>query len=116
MKVTWISLNVFFISACVSMLYLAITDLIQCITVAIALGSFVVAFFARIIQPLSKESVLKLCYERLETCHGVENPQKPLLKALIKMRLENPEFDLEQIYNMSPSMFSKEKLLNKLYS
>jgi len=38
-----------------------------------------------------------------------------LLKALIKIKAKNPEFDLEQIYNMNKPMFTKEKLLEKLF-
>jgi hypothetical protein len=41
--------------------------------------------------------------------------EKPLLKALIKIKSENEEFDLERIYNMNSSMFTKEKLLERLY-
>jgi hypothetical protein len=39
---------------------------------------------------------------------------KLLLKALIKIKSKNEEFSLEQIYDMNPSMFTKEKLMEKL--
>ena len=42
--------------------------------------------------------------------------EKPILKALIKLRSRNPEMDLERFYNMHPEMFKKEKLLEKLYA
>jgi hypothetical protein len=85
------------------------------VAVYIAFTSLVLSFSIGI-KPSLEENKLIVCYKRLETSHNVENPQKPLLKALIKMRLRNPEFDLEQIYNMNPSMFSPEKLLEKLYA
>jgi hypothetical protein len=44
-----------------------------------------------------------------------EENRKILLKALIKIKAKNPEFDLQQIYNMNPSMFTKERLLERLY-
>jgi hypothetical protein len=46
-----------------------------------------------------------------------EKSNKPLLKALVEMKAKNARFDfkLEQIFNMNPSMFTKEKLLERLY-
>jgi len=38
----------------------------------------------------------------------VEENEKPMLKALIKIKAENREFNLEQIYNMHKDMFTKE--------
>jgi len=46
-----------------------------------------------------------------------EESNKPLLKALVEMKAKNERFDfkLEQIFNMNPYMFTKEKLLERLY-
>jgi hypothetical protein len=41
--------------------------------------------------------------------------EEPLLKALIKMKSERMEFTLSEIYEIDPEMFSKEKLLERLY-
>jgi hypothetical protein len=56
-----------------------------------------------------KENIIRINFE------NVKKNEKPLLKALIKIKAKNPEFDLEQIYNMNKPMFTKEKLLEKLF-
>jgi hypothetical protein len=45
----------------------------------------------------------------------VEEDEKPLLKALVRMKAKNREFDLGRIYDGNPSMFAKEELLAELY-
>lgn len=46
-----------------------------------------------------------------------EESNKPLLKTLVEMKAKNERFDikLEPIFNMNPSMFTKERLLERLY-
>jgi hypothetical protein len=56
-----------------------------------------------------KENIIRINFE------NVKKNEKPLLKALIKIKAKNPEFDLEQTYNMNKPMFTKEKLLEKLF-
>lgn len=41
--------------------------------------------------------------------------EKVFVKALIKMRCRNDEFDLEQVYQMNKDMFTPKKLLETLY-
>jgi hypothetical protein len=45
----------------------------------------------------------------------MDEDEKPILKALIKIRSKNTKFPLEQIINMHPTMFNKDKLTEKLY-
>lgn len=52
-------------------------------------------------------------FKRLEKY--VAKDEKPLLKALIKMKAQNKEFELEQIYSFNKSMFEREELLEILY-
>lgn len=106
-----------FIVIYVSLIYLTLLNFAVAVAGIIALAGLTISFFTGI-KPLLEENIVQVCYKRLETCHNVKNPQKPLLKALIKMRIKNPEFDLEQIYNMNKvnkDMFTKEKLLERLY-
>lgn len=43
------------------------------------------------------------------------NPnEKILLKALIKIKAKNLEFELEELYNVDDTLFTKEKLLERL--
>lgn len=54
-------------------------------------------------------------YNRVLTEFNVSKEEKPLLKALVKMKSENIEFTLAEICKISPEMFTKDKLLEKLY-
>jgi hypothetical protein len=72
------------------------------------------AFFSIVIQT-GKENEIEKRYERAITSRKFKDKEKPIIKALIKIRSTNEEFNLEQIYNMHSKMFTKEKLLEKLY-
>lgn len=82
------------------------------ITIALSLLAFTVGYFS-LIRQFGKEDIVNLNFKRLERC--VEEDKKPFLKALIKMKAKHPKFDLEQIYNLNPSMFTPKKLLERLY-
>jgi len=91
------------------------------IAVAASGITILLSLFAAITAVLSlfssffEENIVEVNYDRLKNC--VKDENKPLLKALIKMKTRNREFNLEQVYNMNinHSLFKKEKLLEKLY-
>jgi uncharacterized protein YajQ (UPF0234 family) len=83
------------------------------------LTSVVLASFS-ILAKFAEETVVEANFKRMvKLCSDegkkLEENEKPLLKALIKTKVKHREFDLEQIYNMNPSMFTREKLLEILY-
>lgn len=94
-------------------LLIAPLDPYQKLMAALAFVSFMVAYFSLMVRSIeARRHIIKVNFKRIGTC--VEKNDKPLLKALIKMKVKNQEFGLEQIYNMNKSMFSKEKLLERL--
>lgn len=91
----------------------AITD-IDRILGALAFIAVVIALFSLMAQFI-KEDVVRVNFKRILKLSCVEEDKKPLLKALIKIKAKNPEFDLEQIYNLNADIFTPEKLMEKLY-
>ena len=84
------------------------------IFIAIGFAGFMVGFFTLMLRSgeLQEHPVLVNCRR---FCMCVEENQKPLFKALIKMKAKNPDIDLKLVYNLNDSMFSKERLLEMLY-
>jgi hypothetical protein len=80
----------------------------------LALIAVVIALFTLVI-PFIKEDVVRVNFKRILKLSCVEEDKKPLLKALIKIKAKNPEFDLEQIYNLNADIFIPKKLMEKLY-
>ena len=93
-------------------LVLSATSLIDRAVLILSLVAVVTALFSMAL-PSVKGNIIAKNFKRLELC--VEAEKKPLLKSLIKIKTKHPKFDLEQIYNMHKEMFTKEKLLEKLY-
>jgi GNAT superfamily N-acetyltransferase len=94
-------------------LFSELNDLGKQLTIAIPFSALLIAFFIPFYN-----SILETRIERnyMAISKNEEERNKPLIKALVKMKAENAEFCLEQqIYNMNPSMFTKEKLLERLY-
>jgi len=83
--------------------------------VALSFSAFVVTIFAFMAQFGKKEIVKRNFNKVLKLKRDFNTNQKILLKALIKIKAENPEFDLEETYNKNKSMFTPEKLMEKLY-
>ena len=50
----------------------------------------------------------------IDLFYGKKANEKPLLKALIKMKARNPRLKLEDLYNREKSIFSEKNLLEKL--
>jgi len=82
------------------------------IVVALSLFAVTMAFFSLMLHSVI-ENIVKVNFKRFGM--RVEKNQKPLLKALIKMKVQNREIELEQIYNLDKSVFDKEQLLERLY-
>jgi len=87
---------------------------IERISGALAFIAVVIALFS-LMAHFIKEDIVRVNFKRILKLSCVEEDKKPLLKALIKIKAENHEFDLKQIYSMNPSMFTREKLLERLY-
>jgi hypothetical protein len=81
---------------------------------ALALTAIVIALFSLTAQFL-RENIVSVNFKRILKLSCVEEDKKPLLKALIKIKANNREFDLKQIYGINASMFTREKLIEKLY-
>jgi len=108
-----LALAVIFVMLILVEIYLWSThDIGKQLSIAIPFSALIIVFFAMVERSL-EDTLIRRSYERLGK--DAEENQKPLLKALIKMKVKNPKFNLEQIYNMNKSMFSKEKLLERLY-
>lgn len=82
------------------------------LSISLSFLALTVGIFS-LFAPSMEENVVDVNFKRLEKC--VEKDEKPLLKALIQIKVKNKEFDLEQICNMNGDMFTKEKLLETLY-
>lgn len=87
-------------------------SVIQQITIGVAFFAFMMGFFS-FFSKFFEENKIDASFDRLKKY--CDEDEKPLLKALIKIKAKNKEFDLEQIYNMNPDMFTLEKILTKLY-
>jgi hypothetical protein len=93
-------------------LFFGIASAPEKITIALSFLAFAVAYFS-LMAHFGEQNIVNVNFKRLENC--VEENDKPLLKALIKIKAKNREFDLGQIHNQNPSMFEREKLLERLY-
>jgi hypothetical protein len=93
---------------------LNVLPIIDEIVVALSLLAVFFAFFSLLAQ-IGEINMNESRFKRALKLRQFKEDEKSILKALIKMRSKNPEFNLEQIYNMHKEMFTKEKLLEKLY-
>lgn len=82
------------------------------VVVGLSYTAVVFGYFS-LMTPFLEDSVVNINFKRGSRC--VEGDEKPLLRALIKMKARHQETDLEQIYTMNKDMFTREKLLEKLY-
>jgi hypothetical protein len=87
---------------------------VDIIIIALSLIAAFMAFFSFVAQ-IGERNMVDVRFERALKLKNFTETEKPLLKALIKLRSRNPKTDLEQIYTMHPEMFTKEKLLERVY-
>lgn len=73
----------------------------------------VVAFFALLAQ-FGRENMVTANYSKALKLRQFNPNEKILLKALIKIKAKNLEFELEELYNVGDTLFTKEKLLERL--
>lgn len=85
---------------------------VDIIIIGTSLLALTVGFFSLFVHFL-EENIVKVNFKRFEKF--VEENEKPLLKALIKMKVKHREFNLEQIYRMNKDMFDRTRLLETLY-
>jgi hypothetical protein len=65
--------------------------------------------------PTFQEKFMELNYHNAVNAFKPKKEEKPILKALVKMKSENTDFSLKEISKICPKMFTMEKLLEKLY-
>jgi hypothetical protein len=78
-------------------------------------GAAVIVSLAQFEIASAEDEYTNLNYYKAVKSFNTSKEEKPLLRALIKMKSENSNFTLAEIYKICPEMFSKEKLLKKLY-
>ena len=84
-------------------------------TIIFFAGLAIILTLSQFIIEGAKEDIINLNYQiALEKFKPNEN-EKPILKALIKMKSKHRKFALSEIHKISPEMFTKEKLLERLY-
>ena len=93
-------------------LFFGIASAYEKIVVALSFLAFAITYIS-LMAYFGEKSVVNINFKRLEIC--VKENEKPLLKALIKMKAKNREFDLEEIYKQNPLMFEEKKILERLY-
>jgi multisubunit Na+/H+ antiporter MnhC subunit len=93
-------------------IYLFFAPLQERISIGLSLLAVAVALLA-LVARFGEEHTVNMSLSKFGAC--VEEDEKPLLIALVKMKNKCPAIDLEQIYNQNKSMFQKEILLEKLY-
>ncbi len=93
-------------------IYLFFAPLQERISIGLSLLAVAVALLA-LVARFGEEHTVNVSLSKFGAC--VEEDEKPLLIALVKMKNKYPAIDLEQIYNQNKSMFQREILLEKLY-
>jgi hypothetical protein len=84
------------------------------IVISLTLITLTVSYFSLVGQ-FRQENIVRANFGKALKLRQFNPNEKILLKALIKIKAKNPEFDLEEIYNKNNSMFTIEKLMEKLY-
>lgn len=84
--------------------------------VVIALSAIAVfTAFLSLMAQIGERNMVDVRFERALKLRQFTADEKPLLYSLVRLRSRNPKADLQQIYNMHPKMFTKERLLEKMY-
>jgi hypothetical protein len=90
---------------------------IDLLAVVLSDSAIVFAYFSLIYQ-IGDENAAVVRYKRAlkkDDFKRKNDDEKIIVKALIKVRTKNPKYRLGQIYRLYPEMFTKEKLLERLY-
>jgi len=78
-------------------------------------GLAVILTLSQFVIEGAKEDIINLNYRSALNKFKPNENEKPILKALIKMKSKHPKFALSEIHKISPEVFTKGKLLEKLY-
>ena len=65
-------------------------------------------------RTVGRENMVRSNYSKALKLRQFNPNEKILLKALIKIKAKNLEFELEELYNVDDTLFTKEKLLERL--
>ena len=107
-------LTVLLVMFAVEIYLLSARSLGEQLNIAIPAIALIIAFCA-VFETKTSDVPIATNYKRLSKDKIVNENNKPLLKALIKMKTKENKISLRQIYNMNKDMFTKEKLLETLY-
>lgn len=91
--------------------YVVFAPVYEQIVVFTSFSALVIGYFS-LMSRFGEEHILNVNFKKIGM--RIDRNKKPFLKALLKMKTRNPELALEQIYNINKSIFSKEKLLERL--
>jgi hypothetical protein len=89
-------------------------NIVEAIVITLTLIATFMAFFSFMAQ-IGERNMVDVRFERALKLKQFTEEEKPLLKALIKLRSRNPITDLELIYSTYPEMFTRKKLLERIY-
>jgi len=98
------------------------SNVYQVVTLTIVLIGFMINFFLyferfreEVVVRVNFREIVRICAEKEKFERQRLEDDRPLLKALIKIKARNWEFDLKQIYEFNKDMFIPEKLMERLY-
>lgn len=90
-------------------------SLIDYIALTFALLAVLIAFLS-LMAEFFENTILDVRFKRaLGLKPSFSKNEKLILKALIKVKSKHEEFSLEDVYEKNMDMFTKEKLIEKLY-
>lgn len=118
--VTWVFAFIVFVAVIMIVLGSTSNSILSALSLGVASTALAIVIFSNL-SPIFKRNEVRNSYERIVDFAEKERFErqrlendKPLLKALIKIRAKNTEFDLKQIYEFNKDMFTKEKLMERL--
>jgi hypothetical protein len=88
-------------------------SIVDTIVVILSLYTVILAFESFIAQLADRNKVEVRFQKALKL--GFNENEKLILKALVKMRSKHDKFALRDVYEKNKDMFTKEKLLERLY-
>ena len=89
-------------------------DIVKDLEIVVPLVALLIAFLA-VFEGAEDRASINGGFRKLKKAPIVSRNNEPLLKSLLIMKTKQPEVNLEQIYSMNKDLFTKEKLLERLY-
>lgn len=81
--------------------------------IGLTFAGVVLAVFTLLAQ-FGRESIVEANFDKALKLRQFNPNERILLKALIKIKAKNSEFELEELYDKDKAIFTKEKLLERL--